>query len=121
MPYIIGPQTPTHLSMDNGVVQSGILTTTSTSADTLVSLALATYRSVDYQIQAVRGTNYNSTTAKVVHDGSNTYMTEFATINQPAGVATYSSDISGDNIRLLVYPSSATSTTFKVVYTAIKV
>ena len=53
MPYIIGPQTPTHLSMDNGVVQSGILTTTSTSADTLVSLALATYRSVVYQIQAV--------------------------------------------------------------------
>ncbi len=118
MPYIVGPTTPSYLNMSNGVVQSGILTTSATGAATLLSLTASDYRSVDYQIQAVRGSNYNSTTVKVVHDGTNTDMTEFASVN--TGIATYSTDINSGTLRLLGYPSSSDSTTFKVIYSAIK-
>ena len=56
---------------------------------------------------------------KALHDGSNIYMTEYGTIYQPSGIATYSMDLSLGNLRLLSFPASSNSTTFKVVYSAI--
>ena len=60
MPYIVGPTTPSHLNMSAGIVQSGIKTTEATGANNLVSLTAADYQSVDYQIQVIRGSSYNS-------------------------------------------------------------
>ena len=80
MPYIVGTPTPTRLNMDNGLVQSGIKTTEATGANNLISLTAADYQSVDYQIQVVRGSSYNSGLIKVIHDGTNTYMTEYGNI-----------------------------------------
>ena len=54
MPYIVGNETTSKLSMENGLVQSATVTTTSTGAAALVSLTASSYRSVDYQIQAVK-------------------------------------------------------------------
>ena len=76
MPYIVGNETTSKLSMENGLVQSATVTTTATGAATLVSLTASSYRSVDYQIQIVRGSHYNSALIKVIHDATNTYMTE---------------------------------------------
>ena len=121
MPYIVGNETTSKLSMENGLVQSATVTTTETGAATLVSLTASTYRSVDYQIQAVKGTSYNTSLVKVVHDGTNAYMTEYGNVNQPnVGVATFSSDINSGDLRLLAYPDAATATTFKFIYSAIK-
>ncbi len=121
MPYIVGVKPPIYQTLDTsaGVIQSGILTTTATGISTLVSVAAAKYRSVNYQIQAVQGTNYNKTTINVVHDSVNAYLSEFGTINQPIGIATFSADIDSGNLRLLGYPASSSSTTFKVIYTAL--
>lgn len=118
MPYIVG-SLPQSLTMKAGVVKSAITTTTSASASVLVSLSTETFRSANYQIQCVRGSDYNFTEIKVIHDGNQAYMTEFGTINQPTGIATYSTDVLLGNIRLLGFPSSSDTTTFKVVYTAI--
>ena len=101
--------------------QSGILTTTSTSAAVVMSISASTYRSVNYQIQVTRGTNYNMSTINVIHDGTTTYMTEYGTINQPIGVATFSSDISSGSLRLIGHPAFSSETTFKVVFTALEV
>ena len=121
MPYIVGPTTPSHLNMSAGIVQSGIKTTEATGANNLVSLTAADYQSVDYQIQVVRGSSYNSGLIKVIHDGTNTYMTEYGNINQPnVGIATFSAQISSGTIQLLGYPASTNSTTFKVIYSAVK-
>ena len=38
MPYIVGNETTSKLSMENGLVQSATVTTTATGAATLVSL-----------------------------------------------------------------------------------
>jgi len=121
MPYIVGTPTVSKLSMENGIVQSATLTTTSTGAAALVSLTASTYRSVDYQIQVVKGSSYNTSLVKVVHDGTNTYMTEYGNVNQPSvGVVTFSTDINSGDLRLLGYPDSSDSTVFKIIYSAIK-
>ena len=109
------------LKLTAGKIQSGIKTTTSTNAATIISLSTTTYRSVQYQIQVIQGTNYNMTTINAIHDGTDAYMTEFGTINQPIGIATFSTDINSGSLRLLGYPTSSNSTTFKVVYTVIDV
>jgi len=121
MPYIVGNETTSKLSMENGLVQSATVTTTATGAAALVSLTASTYRSVDYQVQAVKGSSYNTSLIKVVHDGTNTYMTEFGNVNQPSvGIATFSTDINSGDLRLLGFPSSSDSTVFKIIFSAIK-
>ncbi len=121
MPYIVGAPTPSRLAMDNGLVQSGIRTTSATGAAALITLTAASYTSVDYQVQVVRGSSYNSTMIKVLHDGTNTYMTEYGSVNQPSvRIATFSSDINSGDLTLLGYPDASTETTFKVIYSAIK-
>ena len=105
--------------LPEALIQSGVLTTTTTDASTIVSLDASIYRSGCFKIQSTEGSNYNITNITLIHDGSSTYMNEYGTINQPVGIATFSSSISGGNMNLVAYPSSSNSTTFKVSYTAI--
>ena len=118
--FTFDPVSSTNLELIGGDIQGGILTTTSTSAATVISVSASNYRSVNYQVQIVQGTNYNSTTINVIHDGTNVYMSEYGTINQPTGIATFGADISSGSLRLLGYPSSSSSTTFKSIFTALE-
>ena len=118
--FTFEPVSATNLELIAGDIQSGILTTSATGEATVMSISASTYRSASYQIQAVQGSNYNMTTINVIHDGTNTYMNEFGTINQPTGIATFSTDISSGALRLLGYPASSSSTTFKVIFTALQ-
>ena len=118
--FTFEPVSAPNLELIAGDIQSGILTTSATGEATVMSISASTYRSVSYQIQAVQGSNYNMTTINVIHDGTNTYMNEFGTINQPTGIATFSTDISSGALRLLGYPASSSSTTFKVIFTALQ-
>ena len=119
--FTFDPVSATNLELIAGDIQSGILTTTSTGGATVMSISASVYRSVSYQIQVSEGTNYNMTTINVVHDGTTTYMSEFGSINVPTGIATFSTEISGGALKLLGFPASANSTTFKVIFTAIQV
>ena len=118
--FTFAPVSATNLELIAGDIQSGVLTTTSTDAATVMSISSSTYRSANYQVQVTEGTNYNMTTINVIHDGTTTYMIEYGTINQPTGIATFSTDIDGGSLRLLGYPKSTNSTTFKVVFTALE-
>lgn len=119
--FTFSPVSASNLELIAGDIQSGVLTTSSIGPAIVMSISASTYRSVNYQIQVTEGTNYNMTTINVIHDGSATYMTEYGTINQPIGIATFSTDISSGSLRLIGYPSFASDTTFKVVFTAIEV
>ena len=119
--FTFSPVSASNLELIAGDIQSGVLTTSSIGPAVIMSISASTYRSVNYQIQVSEGTNYNMTTINVLHDGTNTYMTEYGTINQPIGIATFSSDINGGSLRLIGYPSFASDTTFKVVFTAIEI
>jgi hypothetical protein len=96
-------------------------TTTTTSQTTLHSLSLNSYRSVEYMIQITRGSNYQVTKILAIHDGTTTYPTEYGTLYTSGSLGTFDVDISGGNMRLLVVPSSSSSTSYKIKFTAIKV
>ena len=118
--FTFAPVSATNLELIAGDIQSGILTTNSTSPAVVMSISASTYRSVHYQVQVTEGSNYNMTTINVIHDGTTTYMSEYGTINQPIGIATFTSDISGGALRLIGYPAFTSSTTFKTIFTAIE-
>ena len=115
-----GIVTATSLGLSAGSIISGIVTTSTTSETTISSIDSTVFRSATYQIQITEGFNYNMTMINAVHDGSVVYMSEYGTINQPVGIATFSTDINSGFLRLLAYPSSSNTTTFKVILTAIK-
>ena len=96
-------------------------TTTSTSQFALLSLDLSVYRSVEYQIQVVEGSNYHTTKILAIHNGTAAVSNEYGTLNIGASTATFDVDINGSNLRLLATPASSNSTVFKVKFTAIKV
>jgi hypothetical protein len=102
-------------------ILSATLTTTSTSQVSASSLSSTTYRSVEYTIQAVQGTNYHVTKLILVHDGTTPQITEYGTNIIGTSVATYDADINTGNIRLLVTPASVNSTKFQISINAIKI
>ena len=128
MPYITGSDVQnlsvTSLNTNTldfsniGKTSSSISTSISLDAKILVSLSTDTYRSVNYQIQAEQGNNFNITNINVIHDQSKVYLSEYGTINEPIGIATYNADINSGNLRLIGYASSTASTTYRVIYTA---
>ena len=98
----------------------GVTTTTSTSQTALDTFSHSTYTSAVYNVQATSGSNVHLTTINVIHDGSDTYLTEFATLKTGSSLATYTTDISGSDLRLLATPASTNATIFSVSRTLIR-
>jgi hypothetical protein len=87
-------------------------TTAGVSQQNLFTFAKATYRAARISIVATHSSDYHFTTFLLVHDGTSTYDTEFGTVTSGSSKFTVTSDLSGDNVRVRVTPSNA-STTFK--------
>ncbi len=117
----VGTVTAASVILNDGAVLSGVSTTSSTSQTAINTFAAATYRSAKYNIQVVRGSSYQTSEVLVIHDGSNSYGTEYAVIKTGNSLATFDTDINSGNVRLLATPSSGDSTTFKLVTTLTKV
>jgi hypothetical protein len=96
-------------------------TTTSTSQTAILSLATATYRSVEYTVQITEGTKYHVTKILAIHDGTNVSFNEYGTLFTTSSLATFALDVNSGNMRLLATPASTNSTVFKVKFTGIKV
>ena len=107
--------------LTDGAFSNATATTTTTSQTAVDTFAAATYRSVKYQIQITRGSEYHITEVFIVHDGTTSYGTEYATIKTGSSLASFDTDIDSGNVRLLATPTSSSSTVFKLVRTLIKV
>ena len=100
---------------------------TSTSATTQVnisSFSASSFRSAKYLVQVTNSTDstYHFTEISIIHDGTDTYMTEVGSMfTGAAAEATFTSDISSGSVRLLATPASTDSMTFKVSRQAIAV
>lgn len=113
----LGDAITTSITYDHSRLQSNTATTTATTADqVLVSLAGASYRSAEFQIQATdaTGSKYHTATIKALHNGTSAVHTEFSSLNIGGVCATFNADYSGGNLRLLCTPSSVNSTVFKI-------
>jgi predicted TIM-barrel enzyme len=112
-----------YLSIDGNTSYGTKTATTSSTSPVGIhsALAISTYRSVEYTIQATEGSNFHTTKILALHDGSTAYHTEYGTIFNNVGISTYDVDVSGGNIRLLATPASSSTTNFKITFNAIKV
>ena len=115
----------TSVPLTDGLISSITFNTTSTTAaQVLDSNAVATYRSVKYEIQVTSGTSFQISEAIVITDGTNANISEFGIINigtTITSLATFDASVSGGNLQLLVTPAQATSTVYKVIKTLINV
>ena len=117
----LGVASATSVALANGILRSVTLTTSATTADQVLdSIAVATYRSVKYQISITSGSAYHMTEVSVIHDGTGAYITEYGTVLTGVSLASFDADISGGNLRLLTTPVNAV-TVYKVMATTINV
>ena len=93
-------------------------TTTATTQVSIASFSASSVRSCKLLVQVTNTTDstYHFTEIAIIHDGTDTYMTETGTMfTGTAAEATFTSDISSGSVRLLATPASTDSMTFKVV------
>ena len=93
----------------------------STSATTVATHAVATYRSVKYTVQITQGSAYDYREISVIHDGTTAHMTEYGHVFTSAGLANFDATISSGNLLLQVTMLSASSATIKIMSTAVTV
>ena len=105
----------------NSYVRSDSTSISSTSATTVASHAVATYRSVKYQVQITQGSAYHSTELNAIHDGTTVYLTEYGTVFTGSSLATFDATITSGNMLLQVTMGSNSSSTIKVISNAISV
>ena len=130
IPTTVEINQPGSTSIDNisqfdttAIIPNEVTSTTvaTTSATTIASHAIATYRTVKYLVQCTQGTDYHSTEINAIHDGTTVYITEYGTLFDNAALGTFDATISGGNLLLQITAGSATSMTVKVISTAIPV
>ena len=91
-----------------------------TTAATVATHAIATFRSVNYKVQVTQGADYYQSEINVIHDGSTAYITEFGIIDtDPTNTPpAFSATINSGNLLLQVTMPSNSSSTIKVLSTA---
>ena len=92
-------------------------TTTNTTAQTAIyTFAKATFRTGKFVISVTDSSDndYHATECLVTHDNTNAYITIYASLFTDGELATFTADISGDNVRLLATPSTSNTTIFKI-------
>lgn len=109
----------TALSIDGNLQDYATTTTTATTQTALVSFATASYGSGEIMIQATQGTTRQISKLLIVHNGTTADATEYGSIQTGTKLFTVDVDINSGNVRVLVTPTSATSTVFKATYSLI--
>lgn len=90
-------------------VKSALHTTTNTDAQIVDSFVATTYRSGKYLISITSSTSYQSTEIMMLHDGTNAYITEYATLLSGSTLGTFVANVDSGTIRLFVTPTNASS------------
>ena len=93
----------------------------STSATAVYTVAHASYRSASLIIQITQGSAYQSGRYMVIHDGTTATIVEEAAIATGSMLGTFTADINGSNLRVLVNMGSSSSATVTVIPTPVTV
>lgn len=110
------------LPVTHGDISSSSLTTTTDDQNQVaMSIDATTYRTVKFLVQITSGNDFHSTELLAIHDDTVVHLTEYGSIWTGAEeLSTFSADISGSNLRLLVSPTNP-STTYKIIRQAVNV
>ena len=93
----------------------------STSATAVYTVAHASYRSASLILQITQGSAYQFGRYLVIHDGTTATIVEEAAIATGSMLGTFTADINGSNLRVLVNMGSSSSATVTVIPTPVTV
>ena len=93
----------------------------STSATAVYTVAYASYRSASLILQITQGSAYQVGRYLVIHDGTTATIVEEAAIATGSMLGTFTADINGSNLRVLVNMGSSSSATVTVIPTPVTV
>ena len=111
-------------TLSHSDIADATTTVASSSTSTLNTFDKTVYRSCKYFISATDATNsrYEFVEANVIHDGTTAYISTYGSVSDyTSGLATYSVDISGDDVRLRATNITNDSTVFKFQRIAIDI
>ena len=115
------------ITLDSGTGELNTSTTTlsTNSVNTIDSFDKGTYRTAKYLVQVTQGSKYTSSEVLLAHDGTDSYLSEYAVIELGASriPLTISTAVSGNNVllRATVTNAGTTNATIKVARTLIAV
>lgn len=90
-------------------VKSALHTTTNTDAQIVDSFVGTTYRGGKYLLSITSSTSYQSTEIMMLHDGTNAYITEYATLLSGSTLGTFVANVDSGTVRLFVTPTNSSS------------
>ena len=97
--------------IDNTQITPGTSALTVTTANQSIdTFPAVSFRTAKYIVQATAGTVYHSTEITVMHDGTDTYTSEYGTVQTGTSLFTLSADILSGSVRLLCTPSNNNTT-----------
>jgi len=106
-----------------GLEESTFSNTVTLSSNTQVSIDsfdATQYRSAKYITQMTSNTSYHVLEMLVIHDGTNTYMTQYGELVTTSSLGTFDSSINSGTLSILFTPSNQ-NTTINLVRTNIKI
>ena len=98
----------------DSVISTDITTGSANASVVIDNWALATYRSAKYIVQVKQGTNYQTSEIMVIHDGTTSKLTEYAVLETNGVLASFTTDVSGINVRLSCTQVTAGTATYKI-------
>ena len=112
------------VELTNAHIESGTVTHSGSSGQQeLDSFVAATFRGGVYTISisdTAEG-KFETVTLSVTHDGTTSYISSSGVSSTGTSMATFSTDISDSNVRILIVPISNNSTVYKFSRTLIEV
>jgi len=102
------------ITSNDNVYSSNSASISSTNTTTVDTFDKTVYRLSKYVIQVSQSTNYQASEIMILHNGTEAFITEYGVIRSNSNLATFSTDINGNNVRLLVNMSSSTAATIKL-------
>ena len=108
------------INLITGFITTNTYTTTSISQITLDSFNASTYRSAKYEVQITSSTKYHVLEIRIVHNGTNSWITQYGEIWTNGTLGTFSTDVSAGNVTLLFTPENS-ATTIKLIRSLITV
>ncbi len=103
-------------TLDHSDLADATTTVASSTTSVLNTFSTSTYRSAKYFVSITDSTNsrFEIVEFNVTHDGSDAYITIFGSTTDHTGpLTTFTADVSGGNVRVLVTNTSSDSTVFK--------
>jgi hypothetical protein len=95
-----------------------IATASATAIDTF---PIATYRAGRYIIQITQGSSYQVSEFRVIHDGTTTYLTEYAVLETVGELCVFTADINSGDVRIIADMVSADAATIKLHRTLVTI